>query len=156
MMTGRGPGNILNRTNFLLLFLWFLPFAGHSQDLAATGKPVTSKVPEYTLYIFTGSDWCMNCRRLEKKVTGDPAFAEFMKQNGIEIKIVDFPQKKKLDPSVSKYNQSIAEKYHFEGVYPSLVLAKNDSKLYQLFYYKNQDRDEFSSVILGNKASLDE
>ena len=42
-----------------------------------------------------------------------------MNQNGIEIRIVDFPQRKKLDPSILKYNQAIADKYHFEGIYPS-------------------------------------
>jgi thiol-disulfide isomerase/thioredoxin len=141
-----------------IAFIVTLLLACHcqAQQLAATGTPLTSEVQEYTLYIFTGSDWCMNCRRLEKKVTGDPAFAASMKLNGIEIRIVDFPQRKKLDPSILKYNQAIADKYHFEGIYPSLVLAKNDSEHFRLFYYKNQDRTEFSGFILETKAKLNE
>jgi thiol-disulfide isomerase/thioredoxin len=147
---------ILKRISIPLLLLLILPAAGRGQELATTASPNAANVTTCTLFVFTGSDWCMNCKRLEKKVLGEPAFAESMKKNGIEIRIIDFPQRKKLDPAVLKYNQSIADNYHFEGVYPTLVLAKSDSRLYRLFFYRNQGWDEFSGIILEHKAKMNE
>lgn len=156
MILRSGLTFILKRISCVILILLFLQFQGQSQDLASAGSQATGVVPDYTLFIFTGSDWCMNCKRLEKKVLSDPAFTESMKNNGIEIRIVDFPQRKKLDPETLKYNQSIADKYHFEGVYPSFVLTKKEAKQYKQFYYRNQGGDEFSGFILETKAKLDE
>lgn len=141
-------------TGFLLLLLFSV--AGQGQELTATTDSRAVNAPIYTLFIFTGSDWCTNCRRLEKKVLSEPAFTESMRKNGIEIRIIDFPQRKKPDPEILKYNQSIADSYHFEGIYPTLVLAKRDSKLYRLFFYKNQGWDEFSAVILEHKEKMNE
>jgi thiol-disulfide isomerase/thioredoxin len=142
---------------FISLFLFtVISFNAESQELAEKGKLPAGKISEYTLYIFTGSDWCVNCKRLEKKVLSDPAFAGIMEKNGIEIRIIDFPQRKKLEPEVLKYNQSVADNYHFGGVYPTLILAKTNSKVYFQFFYRNQDRDEYSRFILDQKAKMNE
>ena len=138
------------------MFFLFLSILCRGQEPMAAGKPAAVNNPTLTLFVITGSDWCMNCKRLEKKVLSEPAFIESMKKNGIEIRIIDFPQRKKLETGILKYNQSIADNYHFNGVYPTLILAKNDSKQYHLFFYGNQGWYEFSSFILEQKAKMNE
>lgn len=152
--------NIRNKQSertFVGIFLFMvLSFGAESQEQAASVNPSTGMGPEYFLYIFTGSDWCVNCKRLEKKVLSDPAFSVTMEKNGIGIRIIDFPQRKKLDPEILKYNRSVADIYHFEGVYPTLVLAKSGSKTYTRLFYRNQGQDEYSRIILDQKAKMNE
>ena len=147
---------ILKKIHISMLLLLILSANGRGQELATNSKPDTNHVSTFTLFIFTGSDWCMNCKRLEKKVLNEPAFTESMRKNGIEIRKVDFPQHIKLAPEVLKYNQSIADNYHFNSVFPTFVLAKNNSEQYRLFFYGNQAWDEFSRLILEYKAKMNE
>ena len=108
-----------------------------------------------TLYIFTGSDWCANCRRLEKNILSDSLFLKTIESNNIEIEIIDFPQRKKLSPEVIKRNESIAEIYNFQGVFPTLVLSQTKDN-FEVLKYKNQAVAEFSELVVEKLKDLNE
>ena len=141
---------------FIAIFLFLLPYIGISQISATVLYTKCDIHQTYKLYIFTGYDWCANCKRLEKKVLSDSSFIRTMKENGIEIRMIDFPQRIRLEPQVQKYNREIAEKYGFAGIYPTLVLAGGQPDHYKIFFYQNQDSPEYSQLVLENKARLDE
>ena len=101
----------------------------------------------YQLIVFEGSDWCSNCRRLEKEILAKDDFMQFLNQHNIEIQRIDFPQRKKLSEEEKKYNASMAEKYAFSGVYPTLFLSRADTFKYEKVAYINQSVDEFTSQI---------
>ena len=108
-----------------------------------------------TLYIFTGSDWCADCRRLEKNVLADSAFTNEMQRNNIDIEIIDFPQRKKLPPETVKRNESIAETYDFKGIFPTLILSQSEHN-YEVLKYKNQLAFEFSELVVEKLKDLNE
>ncbi len=108
-----------------------------------------------TLYIFTGSDWCVDCKRLEMNVLSDPGFKNSMEHNGIKVEIIDFPQRKKLSPEIVKHNEAVADAFGFKGVFPTLILSRSEES-YQQVGYNNEPADDFSAIILDKLQVLDE
>ena len=104
--------------------------------------------PNLKLIIFEGSDWCVNCIQLEKNVLSDVAFIEFSQENEIEIERIDFPQRKKQDKETEKYNAEIAEKYKFDGTFPTVVLLDEESnELIKIPTRIHKSTKEFLSFI---------
>lgn len=79
------------------------------------------------LIIFSGSDWCLPCIRLEKEIFSKPRFKEFC-DGRVTILKVDFPQRNKLSPLIVKRNDSLASLYNPKGLFPKLVLVGSDGK----------------------------
>ncbi len=82
----------------------------------------------YKLFVFEGSDWCVNCLKLEKGVLSDALFKQYLKEHHIALEKVDFPQKLKQAKNVQKQNKELAKKYNFEGIFPTLVLVKSSTQ----------------------------
>lgn len=102
---------------------------------------------KYQLIIFEGSDWCSNCIRLEKNILSNEVFIDYLKDHDIELLRVDFPQRKKIDKQQRKVNEAIAEKYEFQGVFPSIILSKTNSLDYKHIKYNNQTTEEIQEEI---------
>lgn len=124
----------------LLLFV-FCSFSLTSPEPAA-GR--------YKLILFEGSDWCVNCMRLEKNVLSDTAFIEFLELQQIEIERIDFPQRKKLDKKTQAYNASMAEKFDFKGIFPTIILVKAFSEEIIPLNYHDQNPRDFMQQIKSN------
>ena len=82
---------------------------------------------------FTGSDWCMWCRRLQAEVFSQPEFEEYAKKN-LVLMAVDFPRAKPLTAEVRKQNASLAQKFEIEG-FPTIVILNPDGKQVGLLGY---------------------
>lgn len=104
----------------------------------------------YKLILFEGSDWCMNCIRLEKNVLSNATFITFAEKQGIRIERIDFPQRKQLDEATKEYNAEMAEKYNFQGIFPTLILEKTDSKETQTLEYLDQSCSDFITLLSSN------
>lgn len=78
----------------------------------------------FQLLVFEGSDWCHNCQRLEQSVLSDSLFIQEMGKMGIALQRVDFPQRKKLTKEQRQRNEALAQRYGFDGSFPSLVLVR--------------------------------
>jgi len=137
----------------LSLFSFTIQSSAQNAPSSAFEKKLAN--PNSVLYVFTGSDWCADCRRLEKNILSDSIFLKTMESNNIEIEIIDFPQRKKLTPEVEKHNKSIAEIYNFEGIFPTLILSQSEEK-YEVLKYKNQLAPKFSELIVEKLKYLDE
>ncbi len=108
---------------------------------------------QYKLIFFEGSDWCMNCIRFEKKVLSETIFEDFMASYAIEVERIDFPQRKQLDENTKQYNVSVAEKYNFQGIFPTLILVHIETDTALELTYRNQDPSTFVSYV---KSKLNE
>ncbi len=106
------------------------------------------------LFIFEGSDWCTNCARLEKKILTDSAFQQQINLLDIKLERIDFPQRKKLPPEVKEHNNRIAEKFEFDGSFPTLIIARLDNNQYRRIYYQNENVEEMLSMIKDNLYKL--
>ena len=91
---------------------------------AAKKDAVTFKQP--ILVLFTGSDWCPWCMKLDSEVLATKAFKKFAADNLILL-LVDFPQGKKLSGKVQKQNDALKAKYRPDG-FPTVVLLDADGK----------------------------
>lgn len=105
------------------------------------------------LLLFTGSDWCPNCLRLEKTVLGTEKFEDFAHDHLIILR-ADFPQRKKLDADLLAQNENLAEKYNPKGLFPTLVLfnPKGDKNVY--IDYKNESPDGFIDTLKAKINAL--
>ena len=78
------------------------------------------------LALFTGSDWCPPCQKLEKNVLLQPAFKAFAEKH-LVLLFVDSPQKTKLAEKVQKQNDALSKKFSVEGV-PTVILLSPDGQ----------------------------
>lgn len=76
---------------------------------------------------FTGSDWCVPCKKLDQEVFSTPEFQAYARSNLVLVK-VDFPLSKPQPEQLKAANQALQEKYNIAG-YPTLVLIKPDGKV---------------------------
>ncbi|MEX0362611.1 MAG: hypothetical protein AB3N10_16670, partial [Allomuricauda sp.] len=104
----------------------------------------------YRLILFEGSDWCVNCIRLEKNVLSNAAFITYAEKHGIRVERIDFPQRKQLDEATQQYNAEMAEKYNFQGIFPTLILEKTDTKETQTLEYLDQSCSDFIAQLSSN------
>jgi thiol:disulfide interchange protein len=75
---------------------------------------------------FTGSDWCVNCFRLDDEVFSKPDFATYAREHYVLVTL-DFPIKKELSEKVAKQNMELQAKYAVVNI-PTLVLLDGAEK----------------------------
>lgn len=103
-----------------------------------TGKPI--------LLIFSGSDWCAPCIQLEKRILSEKTFTTFANEQLILLK-ADFPQRKKISKNLREQNESLAERYNSQGVFPFVVLLNPDGSVQRVLTRHTQTPVEFIDEI---------
>ncbi|MBT8218307.1 MAG: thioredoxin family protein [Bacteroidia bacterium] len=108
-----------------------------STDFEAA-KAQASEEKKAILLVFQGSDWCVPCIKLHKEVWETPDFEQFSKAHLVPVK-VDFPQRKKnaLSTEQIAHNESLAENYNPQGVFPFVVITNASGKVLGETGYKN-------------------
>ena len=97
---------------------WFDSFTDAVAKAQKEKKPV--------LALFTGSDWCPPCQKLEKNILLQPGFRDFASKY-LVLLFLDYPREAKLDENLKKQNDSLAEKFGIEG-YPTIHILSPDGK----------------------------
>jgi len=98
--------------------VWTDDYAAAVVQAKAEGKQV--------LLNFTGSDWCVNCFRLDDEVFSKPEFADYARSHYVLVTL-DFPIKKELPDKVTKQNQDLQTKYAVANI-PTLILLDAQEK----------------------------
>lgn len=94
---------------------------------------IAKKDQKPILMLFTGSDWCGYCMKLDKEFFSQQDFKEFA-QSDIVLLEVDFPKNKKLDATTTAQNKKLAKKYGIRG-YPTIYIVDADGEvIYQTGY----------------------
>lgn len=95
---------------------------GWETDIEAALKKADAE-NKHILLLFTGSDWCGFCKKLEKEVLSRKEF-----QNIAPLKYVmvyfDFPSSKKISPEQMKIQKKWQKKFGVSG-YPTTVILNN-------------------------------
>ncbi|MBN2332612.1 MAG: thioredoxin family protein [Deltaproteobacteria bacterium] len=73
------------------------------------------------LLVFSGSDWCGWCIKLEQEVFSQAGFMAEAEKQFILVNL-DFPQRKAQAPAVREQNQQLKADYRIEG-FPTVILA---------------------------------
>lgn len=79
------------------------------------------------LALFTGSDWCPYCIKLEKEVLKTSAFKKATDGKFVLL-YLDFPRKKELPAAQVRQNKELSGKYGVQG-YPTTVVLNADGKV---------------------------
>ncbi len=110
----------------------------------ANGKPVFA--------LFTGSDWCIWCKRLEQEVLSQPEFLD-MATNAYELAVLDFPSDDSRQTDAErKRNRALAEKFGIKG-YPTVLLidANSGAELFRSGYERGGAKAWIESFQKGAK-----
>lgn len=93
---------------------------GFTDDFAAAST-AAEKSGKNLYVVFTGSDWCVYCKRFHAAYLAKDEFASVFAKS-FELVYLDFPQKKSLvTDAVRKQNEALQRKYGVDG-YPTVMV----------------------------------
>lgn len=75
---------------------------------------------------FTGSDWCIWCKRLMKEVFTEKAFIDYASTNLILLKL-DFPKAIPQTAEEKMHNETLARQFSIQG-FPTIIILDKDGK----------------------------
>ena len=137
---------------YLISFLFLLTAGlGYSQNWSANfedAKMKAEKENKNILLVFSGSDWCGPCIKLEKTVWKSQEFQTEADNNWV-IYRADFPRKKvnQLSPEKAENNNKLAEKYNKYGSFPLVLLLDKKGKIIGTAGFKNTTASEYIKLI---------
>ncbi len=128
-----------------LLFLSLT--SGFSQNWKTNFEEVKKEAAEQNkkiLLVFSGSDWCGPCIKLDKNIWQSKEFKSYSDKNYVLYR-ADFPKKKanQLPEELRKQNLALAEKYNQDGNYPLVILMDAKGKILGMLGYMNLDPSEY-------------
>jgi thioredoxin-related protein len=136
---------------FISAFFLITGVLGYSQNWntnfeEAKAKAITEN--KNILLVFSGSDWCGPCIKLDKVVWKSPEFQVEADKNWIIYK-ADFPKKKanQLSPDLTESNNKLAEKYNKSGSFPLVVLLDKKGKVIGITGFKNVSAPDYIKLI---------
>ena len=135
----------------MVVMLLFFVTIGYSQEWKTNfevTKTEANNQNKNILLVFSGSDWCGPCIKLDRDIWKSAEFMEYAKNNLI-LERADFPKKKQnqLSPEIKKQNQSLAEKYNKDGMFPLVVVLDKNGKVFGKTGYKNVSPTEYISLL---------
>ncbi len=114
-------------------------------DSLAKAKAQAAEQDKDILVLFTGSDWCGWCIKLEAEVLNQDGFGEEVSADFVLLKL-DFPRKKKLAESVKQQNETLRDefkaKHGFRG-YPTVYLTDAQAVPYAKTGYQAGGPDKY-------------
>lgn len=91
---------------------WYTNMMEARQVSESTGKPIFA--------FFTGSDWCIWCKRMQANIFAKEDFVKWAKENVVLVEL-DFPRKKQLPEELAQQNASLKNALRPAG-YPTIFL----------------------------------
>jgi len=113
-------------------------------------KTLASQEQKDIMIVFSGSDWCVPCMRLDKEILSQPGFENYASKKIVLIK-ADFPSRAKNKKLISKdqqaYNAKLFEKYDPKGIFPLVVLLNSKGHKIAETSYKEMSPENYASYI---------
>lgn len=135
----------------LAIILFFMLTFGYSQNWKTNFEEAQKEAMEQNkniLLVFSGSDWCAPCIKLDNIVWKSDAFKLEAEKNWVIYK-ADFPKKKanQLSPELAESNNKLAEKYNRNGSFPLVILLDKTGKVIGMTGFKNISASEYIQLI---------
>lgn len=134
----------------MLLCLLLIASIGYSQTWGTSiedAKAQAVKENKNILLVFSGSDWCGPCIKLDKNVWQSEIFKIKCKK-WVLVK-ADFPKKKanQLAPELTESNNQLAEKYNKEGNFPLVLMLSKTGKVIGATGYANVEAMDYLEIL---------
>ncbi|MFS4467278.1 thioredoxin family protein [Maribacter sp. 2210JD10-5] len=138
------------KAQFSILFFLISIFV-FSQEWEETYEAAEEKLEgsgKNLLLVFSGSDWCAPCIRMERQFFETADFEDYANENLILYK-ADFPRKKKnqLAPDLVETNKKLSEKFNPKSYVPLVVLLNKKQEVLGEFGYRNKPPAYFISLL---------
>jgi thioredoxin-related protein len=135
----------------IIILLIFMGTLGYSQNWKANfdeAKQEALAQNKNILLVFSGSDWCAPCIKLDNVVWKSNEFKIEAEKNWVIYK-ADFPKKKanQLSSELTESNKKLAEKYNKSGNFPLVVLLDKTGKVIGMTGFKNISATEYIQLI---------
>lgn len=115
-----------------------------TEDAAAAIKQAVKQEKDI-IFLFTGTDWCAPCQKLEKEVLSEKEFLFEVSKHYVLVKL-DFPKQTEQDPSIAKQNKEYADKYGIAS-FPTLVLTDNKLKPFAFAAYEEGGFQNYLALL---------
>ncbi|MFK8165303.1 MAG: thioredoxin family protein [Lewinella sp.] len=135
----------------LLIALFVLPLSAQLwQTDFETAQKIAADKKRNIVLVFSGSDWCAPCIKLERDVWEQEEFAAAVGEEFVFYK-ADFPRRKanKLPKKVSDRNASLAERYNTRGAFPLVVVLSPEGDLLGQTGYKKVSPAAYADLLKG-------
>jgi len=109
---------------------------------------LASKSERPIVLVFSGSDWCAPCIKLDRAIWQSQDFQEYAQNNFVLLK-ADFPRKKsnQLSEKRKLENQQLAHRFNPKGHFPLVVVLDNTGRLLGKTGYKKMSPQEYISHL---------
>lgn len=127
--------------------MFFMMSLAYSQDWKINlneAKKIAQDNNQKIVLVFSGSDWCAPCIKMEKEIWSTQVFKNYAKDNYVMLK-ADFPRRKKnaLSETQQNHNNKLAELYNKNGFFPLVVVLDNQGKVLGKTGYKKTTPESF-------------
>ncbi|WGK94161.1 MULTISPECIES: thioredoxin family protein [Flavobacterium] len=134
-----------------VLFLLFFTAFGYSQNWKPSFEEAQNQAlaeNKNIVLVFSGSDWCAPCIKLDKTVWQSAEFKKESETNWVIYK-ADFPKKKvnQLNPILTEANKKLAGLYNPSGNFPLVLLLDKSGAVLGIEGYKNISATEYIQLI---------
>ncbi len=138
------------KNKIILLFLCAssLAFSQNWKNNLEEAKSIASTENKPIILVFSGSDWCGPCIKLDRNIWQSDEFKKEANSKWVLVK-ADFPKKKanQLSEAQTKINKFLAEKYNPNGNFPLVVVLDKDLKVTGMTTYKNISPEEYITLL---------
>ena len=130
------------------LFLSSLGFAQQWSTNIDEAKAQATAENKTIVLVFSGSDWCAPCIKLDKNVWQSEEFKAYAAEKLVLVR-ADFPKKKAnvLPEALQNTNKALAEKYNQEGYFPLVVVLNAQGKVIAKKGYENQNAAKYVAEL---------
>jgi thioredoxin-related protein len=141
------------RTYIFLIVLVFSStnlFSQNWQFNFETAQLEAHKAHKPIILVFSGSDWCAPCIKLDKQIFQTDVFKAYTEDNVVLVK-ADFPRKKEnaLSEEQQNQNKALAEKYNQNGYFPYVLILNEDGAILGEMGYEKIDPEAYVTKIKG-------
>lgn len=111
-------------------------------------KKLAAQDNKNIIMIFSGSDWCAPCIRLDKNIWQSDVFKNEAEEKWVLLKL-NFPRKKanELSEEQTAHNRKLAEEYNKEGSFPLVIVMQPNGKVLGKLGYKNVSPEDYIKMI---------
>ncbi|GBF22489.1 MULTISPECIES: thioredoxin family protein [Arenibacter] len=129
---------------FLSSFLSAQKWESNWSDAAALAKEKHQNI----VLVFSGSDWCAPCIKLDKSIWQSPEFQDYAKGHWTMLR-ADFPRKKanQLPEEQKTKNAQLAEKYNKNGYFPLVLVLDASGNILGQTGFKNISVKEYIALL---------
>jgi thioredoxin-related protein len=132
----------------VFLFISLCSFSQNWKNNIEEAKTEAKALNKNILLVFSGSDWCAPCIKLDRTIFQTEVFKAEAELKWVLVK-ADFPKKKGnlLSAELTESNKKLAEKYNREGNFPLVVLLDATGKVIGITGYKNVSPTEYVKLL---------